>query len=379
MHWKMSHVSLYICSIASFSHSFWKPPPAKSTLRLKEGVPPSKHDLVPCDAGKHPRTATTLSELYQTPQTPMKRVVSPCHKPALCTSLWASMEMRDGSFTNTVLLRSSWQSESCQLKVHFGCGWELKHPELAHAWLHPTWSVLLLSKRVLPRRAQQTRGIAMRKGLQTEPTQGCTELHSNFKCNSQAKQGCEDDQHHSILSDGQLSNNLYPEMHKLWEAAKLKSLLPIWKLDIRSHKISSDLVNVIDFNIVEFPTSNFVFCPWYSIITLLQSFLERWKCVSYLGEHTRQGKDHKGIWVSPKGRWEELLEEIIGFSVSFWRWRDRKNQKDWPDFSRSWRIFKGWLSRILFCLRHFHHLQTDCFKSNPQTTTLLITRQPQRK
>lgn len=139
-----------------------------------------------------------------------------------------------------------------------------------------------------------------------------------------------------------------------------------------NHKTSPDLDNVTDFHTTEFQTSNFAFCAQHSIMTLLQSFLERWKCVSYPGEHRRQGKGHDGIWVSPKRRWEALLEEIIGLSGSFWRWKSWKKQRDCPDFSKSWHIFRGRLSRIPSCLTHFHPLQTDCFKSNPWTSALLI-------
>lgn len=40
--------------------------------------------------------------------------------------------------------------------------------------------------------------------------------------------------------------------------------------------------------------------------------------------------------------------------------------------SRGWDVcLKGW-PWILSCLRYFHNLQTDCFKSNPLTTKLLI-------
>lgn len=159
-------------------------------------------------------------------------------------------------------------------------------------------------------------------------------------------------------------------MHGVWETAELRWLLLIWKLDTitRDH-----LMLIMLLSYYRLPASNFVFCQWYSIVILLQSFLEMWKCTSYPGEHRWQGKGHNGIWMSSKGRWEGLLEEIIHLWVSFWRWKSWTKQRDFPDFARSWHIFTVWLLWILSCLRHFHHLQTDCFKSNPWTAALLIT------
>lgn len=151
--------------VLSFGQSFWRSASAKSTLRLKAGVQPWSCDF--CDAEGTPRTATTLSEPCQPPHPPVLRVVSPFHTlasrrdpgsysqarplafppPLRLLELGWSTEMepgrntelcpvhqpfvvslghhRDGgsSFTNTVLQRSSGQSESCWVQRFCCRGW----------------------------------------------------------------------------------------------------------------------------------------------------------------------------------------------------------------------------------------------------------------
>lgn len=243
---------LCVCGIVPFGESFWRSAPAKGTLRLKAGVPPP--DVISCDAEETPGTATTLPEPCQPPHPPVRRVfLHPMTWPAEGTQVY-SQEKPLAFSAPLHLLELGWctemdpgrNTELCPLlqplvaslghhrdgrlqlhqhgsaeklwtrwilpgsKVHFCCGWgwsvlSSPTPTPASGLLLAKWGPRWL----LPKTPEQ--GHCHGKGLQTEPTQGCTAPHISFKCTElwgwpTSLRG--------------ITQYLCPGMLKLWEAAR---------------------------------------------------------------------------------------------------------------------------------------------------------------
>lgn len=146
----------------------------------------------------------------------------------LCTShvrcLLGITEMGDANFTSTVLLRSSWQSESCQVKVVDG-GWSIPSLPTPGSTLPDLWSSWVTGAHAGSFLKGHSRAGALPRGKGCRQNLRRAAQHPTAILSAIAEQSRSLRMTDVTVYYRRITQYLYPEMHKLWEAAKLRWLL----------------------------------------------------------------------------------------------------------------------------------------------------------
>lgn len=244
-------VCVCVClSIAPLGQSFWRPPPAKSIQGLKAGVPPGGCHLVPRDAEKTPRTATP--PLWAVPASSASCEEGGFSIPAIWDVSWASQRWEMPTSPMQVCWEALGKVNLARWRFALAVdgGWSIPSlptrgstlPELCSSWVTGAHAGSFLKG--------HSRAGALPWGKGCRQNLHRAAQHPTAILSATAEQSRSLRMADVTVYYRRITQYLYPEMHKLWEAAKLRWLLLVWKLDIttRHHLILIMLLTSIPRN-----------------------------------------------------------------------------------------------------------------------------------